>query len=352
MIGRPPLLGALVGDREAEALFTDEADLAAMLRVEAALAEAESAAGVIAPEAAARIVEVCGNFQPDWTALAHGLAQDGVAVPALVKQVRAAVGMPHRDAVHRGATSQDIIDTSLVLRLAQVVVLFDARLASLLEGLRALAERDGARTMMAHTRMQAALPFTVGHKIETWSAPLERVSARLEALKPRLLVVQFGGPVGTLADLGSCGKAVAAGLAARLGLGAAAPWHSQRDAIAEFGSWLSLVSGTLGKVGQDIALMAQTEVAAVKLATSGTSSAMAHKANPVGAEVLVALARYNAGLLGTLHNSLVHENERSGAAWTLEWLVLPPMVVTAAASLRITLSLLDGLRFNPGRDAP
>lgn len=339
------VLDALVGDAETAALFADEADLAAMLQVEAALAAAEADAGLIAPEAAARIAVVCALFEPDEAGLAAGMAQDGVVIPALVSQIRAAVGEPHASAVHRGATSQDIIDTSLVVRLKRVVALFESRLDGLAAGLSALRDRDGGKHLMAHTRMQVALPFRTADKLATWAAPLRRHKARLEEIKGRLLVLQLGGPVGTRAELGDRAEAVAAAMAARLGLGAAPPWHAQRDGLAEFGAWLSLVSGTLGKVGQDIALLAQTEVAAVRLAGGGRSSAMAHKQNPVSAEVLVALARFNAGLLGTLHGALVHENERSGAAWTLEWLVLPRMTLTTGASLRLATTLLDGLSF-------
>ncbi len=338
-------LGALVGDRATEALFSDDADLAAMLQVEAALAAAEAHAGLIGAEAAARIGAVCRSFVADADALAAGLARDGVVVPALVTQLREAVGEPHGPAVHRGATSQDIVDTSLVLRLKQAMALFADRLDALTASLAALRERDGTRPLMAHTRMQAALRFTAADKIETWAAPLHRHRARLDAIGPRLLVLQLGGPVGTRADLGDKAEAVAAFMARELGVGAALPWHGGRDAIAEFGSWLSLVSGALGKIGQDVALLAQTEVAAVTLAGGGRSSAMPDKQNPVGAELLVALARLNAGLLGTLHGCLVHENERSGAAWTLEWMVLPQMVVATGAGLRLATALIAGLRF-------
>ena len=344
-LGRAPLLRSLLGDAELEALFTDEADLEAMLRTESALAAAEAAAGLIPPEAAAAIAAACARFTPDWAALAAGLGRDGVVVPALVGQLRAAVGDPHAPAVHTGATSQDVIDTSLVLRLRPALAHLDRRLDRLAAALSGIACRAGAKPIMAHTRMQAALPVTVADKIETWTAPLRRHRARLAELRPRLLVLQLGGPVGTRAELGPSADAVAGDMAARLGLGVAPAWHAQRDGLAEFAGWLSLVTGALGKIGQDIALLAQSEVAALTLATAGTSSAMAHKQNPVGAEVLVALARFNAGLLGTLHQSLVHENERSGAAWTLEWLVLPQMVVSAGASLRTALALADGLRF-------
>jgi 3-carboxy-cis,cis-muconate cycloisomerase len=240
-----------------------------------------------------------------------------------------------------------VIDTGLVLRLKGVVEVYLRRLDGLLQSLHALKARDGAVRLMAHTRMQQALPFTAAAKIDTWLQPLERHKEALQALAPRLLAIQLGGPVGTRAELRGHGDAIADLMADRLGLGYAPQWHSQRDRIGEFGSWLSLLSGTLGKIGQDVALMAQNEVGEVRLATGGGSSAMPHKSNPVPAEVLVTLARFNAGLLGTLHQALVHENERSGAAWTLEWLVLPQMAVTAGTGLRMAQGLVEKLTFLP-----
>jgi 3-carboxy-cis,cis-muconate cycloisomerase len=343
------LLQALVGDEEAGALFSNEAELSALLQAEAALAQAEARVGLIATEAAKRISEVCTSFEADWAGLAAGVAQDGVIVPAFVKQLRVGVGEAHAKAVHLGATSQDIIDTALVLRLKRAIAIYRHRLDGLIHALRALRERDGSTPLMAHTRMQQALPFTAADKIDTWIQPLERHREALEAIAPRLLAVQLGGPVGTRAELKGHGDAVAEAMAETLGLSTAPSWHSQRDRIGEFGSFLSLVSGTLGKIGQDIALMAQNEVGEVRLATGGGSSAMPHKSNPVPAEVLVTLARFNAGLLGTLHQALVHENERSGAAWTLEWMVLPQMVVATAASLRSAQMLLSNMSFLPPR---
>jgi 3-carboxy-cis,cis-muconate cycloisomerase len=340
-----PVLQALVGDEEVGAFFSNEAELSAMLRVEAALAEAEAKVGLIGEEAARRIAETCSSFQGDWGGLAEGIGRDGVIVPEFVKQLRAAVGEPHAKSVHLGATSQDIIDTALVLRLKDVIGILGHRLDALIHALNALKSRDGSVRLMAHTRMQQALPFTAADKIGTWVQPLERHRAALEALAPRLLVVQLGGPVGTRGELKGHGDAVADAMAESLGLGSAPPWHSQRDRIGEFGAFLSLLTGTLGKIGQDIALMAQNEVGEVKLATGGGSSAMPHKSNPVPAEVLVTLARFNAGMLGTLHQALVHENERSGAAWTLEWMVLPQMVVSSAAALGKAQALAASLNF-------
>ena len=145
--------------------------------------------------------------------------------------------------------------------------------------------------------------------------------------------MQFGGAAGTLEKLGDKGRAVRAALAAALGLGDAPQWQSQRDRIAELGGWLATITGALGKLGQDVALMAQAG-GEIALAGGGSSSAMPHKANPVGAEVLVALARFNAAQLGGLHQAMVHEQERSGAAWTLEWLLLPPMLIATGGTGR------------------
>jgi 3-carboxy-cis,cis-muconate cycloisomerase len=340
-----PLLNALVGDDEVSALFSNEAELAAMLRVEAALADAQAESGLIDKAAAERIAETCRSFAPDWQKLAEGLAQDGVVVPQFVKQLRTAVGDPHGKVVHLGATSQDIIDTALVLRMKSVIKIIEQRIDGLIEKLHALKVRDGSVPLMAHTRMQQALPFTAGDKIDTWVQPLERHKEALRSLAPRLLVIQFGGPIGTRGELKGRGDVVADAMAEKLGLGSALSWHSQRDRIGEFASFLSLLSGSLGKLGQDVALMAQNEVAEVRLASGGGSSAMPHKSNPVQAEVLVTLARFNAGLLGTLHQALVHENERSGAAWTLEWLVLPQMVVATAAGLKKAETLLTQMSF-------
>jgi 3-carboxy-cis,cis-muconate cycloisomerase len=340
-----PILSALVGDDEIAVAFSVEADVKAMLAFEAALASAEASAGLIASEAAARIVKVCADFSPDVAGLAKGAAQDGVVAPALVKLLRAAVGEPHAGAVHRGATSQDVVDTSLVLRLKSVLGIFETRLDRLIATLRTMESEQGAVPLMGRTRMQRALPIRAGDKLRNWREPLERHRLRLSEIKPRLLVVQFGGAVGTRDGLEGKGETIAAGLARRLELGDGPCWHAQRDSLAELASWLSLVAGSLGKIGQDVVLMGQNEIGEVKLAEGGGSSAMPHKSNPVRAEVLVALARFNAGLLGAEHQALVHENERSGAAWTLEWLTLPQMVAATGASLRHAAALCQGLRF-------
>jgi 3-carboxy-cis,cis-muconate cycloisomerase len=349
MLTQQPLLNALVGDDEIAALLSDERQMAAMLAFERALARAEADAGLIEDGAALAIEMVLDNFSPDWQALAQGLARDGVVVPALVKQLRKAIGEPHGAKVHLGATSQDVIDTALILQLATIIPVFEARLESLQSALAALSKVHGAQSLMAHTRMQQALPFTVADKIRIWAEPLARHRKALAAIRSSLLVIQLGGPIGNRESFSGKGDAIARAVAKHLDLGLAEPWHSGRDPLVGFASLLSLISGSLGKFGADIALMAQNEVQEVRLSGGGGSSAMAQKSNPVNAEVLVSLARYNAGLVGTLHQALVHENERSGAAWTLEWLTLPQILLTTGASLRIANLLVKQVSFNTDR---
>lgn len=339
------LLNALAGDPEIEALLADEAQLAAMLQFEATLASAEASAGLITQTAAAAIGAGIARFVPDWDDLRLGMARDGVAVPALVRQLRATVGEPHAADLHRGATSQDVIDTALMLQLARIIPILLGRIVDLEVAFRALADRHGSQALMAHTRMQAALPFSVADKLRTWSEPLERHRSALTAMSTELLVIQLGGPVGDRASFEGKGEAVAKGLAKKLGLGVAAPWHSMRDRVITFGGRLAALGGSLGKFGADVALLAQSEVAMIKLDVAGGSSAMSHKANPVAAEVLVALAGHAAGLSATLLHAMVHENERSGAAWTLEWLTLPPLLVSTGASLATANRLVTGLSF-------
>tara|TARA_R110002020_G_scaffold70235_1_gene182378 strand:+ start:2826 stop:3887 length:1062 start_codon:yes stop_codon:yes gene_type:complete len=338
-----PYLCGLLGDEETARQFSAEAEIAAMLGFERALARAQAVAGVIPDAAAERIGAVCGSFVPDMEALRAGAAKDGVVVPELVRQLKAAVGADAGQHVHMGATSQDVIDTALMLRLQRVCALFVRRLGALDHLFQNLDGSFGSRALMGHTRMQAAIPITVADRIRAWREPLQRHRERLEAFSVEGFPVQFGGAAGTLDRLGEGGPAIRAAIATELGLVDAKQWQSQRDRLAEFGSLISLISGSLGKFGQDVALLAELG-GEIELAGGGGSSAMAHKQNPVAAEVLVSLARFNAVQISGLHQSLVHEQERSGAAWTLEWLILPQMAVATGATLRIAAELVRNIR--------
>lgn len=340
------LLSALAGDPEIENLLSDAAQLDAMLAFERALAEASADTGWISEAAAAAIGTAIDGFEPDWPGLEAGMAQDGVVVPALVRQLKAQLSEPHKAALHKGATSQDVTDTALMLQLAGIFDVYETRLTAVIDQLDALTKQHGTRELMAHTRMQVALPTTWDAKLASWSEPLKRQLHSIASLRRSLLVIQLGGPVGDRASFGELGDAIAARMAKRLDLGLATPWQATRDPIIALGSLLTQITGALGKLGVDVTLLAQNEVAAVRLAGGGGSSAMAHKSNPVNAEVLVALARANAGLSGTLAQAQLHENERSGAAWTLEWLTLPSMLINTGASLRLAQKLLDQLRLD------
>jgi 3-carboxy-cis,cis-muconate cycloisomerase len=340
-----PFAAALADDDEIGAWFTPHAELGAMLAFEAALAAAQAACGLIPARAAAAIETAVAGFVPDMDALAVGLRQDGVLGPSLVAALRQHVPEPHTKFLHFGATSQDITDTALTLRLKPVLALLDDRVAALIAALKDMRAAQGSVRLMAQTRMQQALPFTVADKLATWLQPLPRHRARLAALAPRLLVVQLGGPVGTRAELHGQGNAVATGLAQRLGLQEAPCWHNARDNIVELGNIAAMICGATGKIGADAGLLAQTALGALHIEAGGRSSAMTHKANPVTAELLVTLARYAGGLAGTLTTALVHENERSGAAWTLEWLTLPPLLCVAGAALAQATGLVRRLHF-------
>lgn len=341
-----PILSGLLGDAELAGFFSTETELDAMLRFEATLAEAEGAEGVIPPDAAKAIAAALTSVPLHHAALREATHRDGVVVPELVRQLRDAVGEKHGAYVHVGATSQDVIDTGLALRLAGILPILDARLAALVTALDALDARDGGIETMGHTRMQAAIPVAASRKILSWRDPLARHRERLAAVRADVEILHFGGAVGTLEKLDDKGEAVGRRLAASLGLAhVPRPRHNERDGIVALASWLSLVTGSLGKMGQDVALLAQSEVGEVKLAGGGGSSAMPHKSNPVGAEVLVTLARFNATLLSGMHQALVHENERSGAAWTLEWMLLPQMILATGVSLRAAAALVGAMTF-------
>lgn len=339
-----PHFSALLRHDEIADLFGPDPEVAAMLDVEAALAEAEAELDVIPSAAGAAIVASIRQFQPKADDLAEDIRVDGVIGPGLVRRLRMEVAEPYRHHVHVGVTSQDVVDTGLILRMKRGLAILGRDLDALLNSLDTLSSRQGKARIMGRTRMQRALPIAFADRVATWKSPLTRQIDALNDLESSVLAVQFGGAVGTLDKLGEQGPAVRAALAKRLGLvDPGRPWHAERDRIADLAGWLAKVSGSLGKIGQDLALMAQNEVGEAVLASGGSSSAMPGKRNPVQAEILITLARFNAGHVGTLHQAMIHEGERSGAAWTLEWLILPEMVAATAASLMIAKDCLDGL---------
>lgn len=345
------IFGPLFQDEELARLFEDRAYVRALVEVEAALARVEARLGVIPAAAAERIAAVRAD-EIDIGALARGAARDGFPIIALVRAIREQAGPEAAPYVHWGATTQDVMDTAAALQLRRAVSLLRARLVALC---RALARRAGSSreiVLAGRTHGQQALPITFAFKVAGWLAPLLRDLERLDAMGPRLFVAQFGGAAGTLAALGEKGEAVARGLAEELGLFAAEmPWHTQRDGLAELASWLSLVSGSLGKMAQDVILLAQTEVAEVEETEEGVgaSSTMPQKKNPIASELILAAARANAASLSAVHQALIQEHERATHGWQLEWLALPPMVMLAGGALRHAISLAEKLKVDRER---
>jgi 3-carboxy-cis,cis-muconate cycloisomerase len=330
------LFAPLFSHPKMAAIFADGHYIRCLLQVEAALAQVQGRLGVIPAAAATEIAAAVATFQPDRAQLQAGLERAGVPVPELVKQLRVHVGQPSADFLHWGATSQDIVDTALIIQIRSALGLIEAALRQVIRRLSRLAVRHRRTLMAGRTHSQQALPIPFGLKIAGWLVPLLRHLDRLAQLKRRLLVVQFGGAAGTLAALGEAGPAVRHALAAELNLGVLPiPWHTQRDNLAELAGWLSLVCGTLAKMAQDIILMAQSEVGELRESADpdrGGSSTMPQKSNPVISELIIAAARSNAALLSAMHQALVQEQERATHGWQLEWLTLPQMFgLTAAA---------------------
>jgi len=339
-----------------QAVFAPRATLQRMLDFEAALARAEAACGVIPAAAAGPIARHCdaGRIELDELVRAAGGAGN-LAIP-LVKQLTRLVGQDDAEAakyVHWGATSQDAIDTGLVLQLRDALALIDADLQRLCATLAALADSHRRTVMVGRTWMQHALPITFGLKAAGWLDGLLRHRQRLAELRGRALALQFGGAAGTLASLGDKGGKVAAALAADLGLQLpATPWHTQRDRVTEAGCMLGMLVGSLGKIARDISLQMQTEVGELAEPVAegrGGSSTMPHKRNPVGCAAALTAATRVPGLVATMLTGMVQEHERALGGWQAEWDTLPEIAQLAAGALRQVHDVVAGLQVDAPR---
>jgi 3-carboxy-cis,cis-muconate cycloisomerase len=313
-----------------QAIFSDRNTIQRMLDVEAALARALAVEDVIPQSAVAAIVSSCRADLMDLDALAKSVSSAGNLAIPLVKQLTAVVASTDAEAaryVHWGATSQDVIDSGRVLQLRDAIDLITIDLAELADKLAALAHQHRATIMVGRTWMQHAQPTTLGLKIAGWLDAIMRHQDRLQALRTRVCVLQFGGAAGTLASLGESGLTVATALAKDLSLVLPAlPWHTHRDRMGEVATTFGLLTGTLGKIARDIALHAQTEIAEVAepLAQGrGGSSTMPHKRNPVACSAVLACAMRVPALVSTMLTAMVQEQERALGGWQAEWETLP-----------------------------
>ncbi len=331
--------------------FSESATISRYLRVEAALAETEASLGLI-PESAAQAIAAGATLENiDRGRYRDDFATVGFPLVGLVRQLAEVVTGGHGQFAHWGATTQDIMDTSLVLGLSEVVAWIDEGLHGLVGNLERLAREHSRTPMIGRSQMQHAVPITFGYKVVGWMDPLLRHQRRLKELRPRLLQVQFGGAVGTLVALHPEGPAVRRGLAERLGLGEPRlSWHTQRDCLGEFVTYLGLLTGSLAKIATDIMLLAQTEIAEVRepaAAGRGVSSTMPHKRNPVLSQRVVVAARLTRADAASMLEAMIQDHERGSASWQMEWTVIPSAAAHAVGALENTLELMEGLEVNP-----
>lgn len=352
------LFDAYFTARDMREVFCDQGRVQAMLDFEAALARAEAHVGLIPQTAVAPIEAACRAGHYDFTALGEAIATAGNSAIPLVKALGKQIATTDAEAeryVHLGATSQDVMDTGLVLQLRRALELIESDLTQLGETLSTQAQRYVATPLAGRTWLQHATPVTLGMKIAGWLGAVTRSRQRLQELKPRLLVLQFGGASGTLAALGAQALPIADALATELRLTLPdQPWHTQRDRLVEFGSVLGLIAGSLGKLGRDISLLMQTEAGEVfepSAPGKGGSSTMPHKRNPVGAAVLIGAATRVPGLLSTLFSAMPQEHERSLGLWHAEWETLPEICCLVSGSLKQALLVADGLEVDAERMA-
>ncbi|VEE17340.1 3-carboxy-cis,cis-muconate cycloisomerase [Ectopseudomonas mendocina] len=338
------------------AIFCDAGRVQGMLDFEAALARAEARVGVIPAEAVAPIEAACKAELYDYPALALAIATAGNSAIPLVKALgkRIAAESPEAERyVHLGATSQDAMDSGLVLQLRAAIGLLESDLAKLADALAAQAERHIDTPLAGRTWLQQATPVTLGMKLAGVLGAVTRHRQRLAELKPRLLCLQFGGASGSLAALGEAGWAVSGALAQELQLNLPEqPWHTQRDRLVEFASLLGMISGSLGKLGRDLSLLMQTEAGEVfepAAPGKGGSSTMPHKRNPVSAAVLIGAATRAPGLVATMLAAMPQEHERSLGLWHAEWETLPELCCLVSGALQQALLVVPGLEVDAAR---
>ena len=337
----------MFGTTEMRAIFSDAGYLARCLEVEAALARAQAGIGMI-PAAAAR--EISARATPaclDLTELKRETEIVGYPILPLVKQLAAACAGDAGGYVHWGATTQDIMDTAVVLQLRAAFELIEADLNDILASLETLARRYRDSPMAGRTHLQQALPVTFGYKAAVWRAPLARQRERLTQLRPRVLVGQFGGAAGTLASLGDAGLAVRAALMRELGLGEAAiTWHVARDTLAESVLFTGLLTGSLAKIASDVMMMMSTEFGEVFEPFEhgrGASSTMPQKRNPISSELILACAKLARQHCALMLDAMVQDFERATGPWHAEWIALPESFIATAGALRQAKLMLAGL---------
>jgi 3-carboxy-cis,cis-muconate cycloisomerase len=333
---------------EGDRIFSAAAHVGHMLRFEAALARAEARAGMIPTAAAIAIADACRVELFDVPALERDALHAGTLAVPLVQQLISRVSVDARPYVHWGATSQDVIDTALVLQMREGLAVLAEDLARTGDALAQLAEAHRTSAMPGRTLLQQAVPITFGLKAARWLGAVARQVDMLRSLRRNALVLQFGGAAGTLAALGASGEKVAELVAAELALPLPElPWHAERDRPASVVAALGVTAGVIAKIARDLVLLAQTEVAEASEGAApgkGTSSAMPQKRNPVDATNAIAAAHLAIGTVPVMLTAMAQEHERGAGGWQAEWVTIPDAfrhTMRAAVHLRCALSALD-----------
>jgi 3-carboxy-cis,cis-muconate cycloisomerase len=323
---------------------SDRAWFEAMLEVESALARAEAAAGVVPEETAAAIGDACRLELYDTGELLKLGRDVGNPAEPLVRAVRQQVGDEAAGYVHRGATSQDVIDTAAMLVSRRALELIRGELDRVAARLAALAEEHRSTPMAGRTLLQQAVPATFGLKAAGWLVAVLEARRRLEQVGNERLAVQLGGAAGTLAALEEQGPDVLRLFAAELELAEPElPWHTNRTRVAELGSALDVTASVLAKIGLDLVLLAQTEVGEVREGTDGGSSTMPQKRNPVRSVLARACAELVSGYASVLARSVVQEHERAAGAWQAEWEALSGALAYAGGAAWNVAEAVEGL---------
>ncbi len=347
------IFGNLFGAPDLKRIFSDAERFQRMLDVEAALARVQGRLDII-PAAAAQSISANAKVSIlDMAKMRHATERAGFPVIPLVAALSEACGKADGRYVHWGATTQDIVDTGLVLQMRDGLTIIERELGQAVERLTGHVRRHRQTVMAGRTHLQHAVPITFGHKAAVWLSSLLDARDHLAELKPRVLKVQYAGAAGTLSAIDGQGIAVLDGLAQELGLAKCdIAWHANRRSIAEVASFLALLCGSLAKIAKDITLMAQTEVAEIAETTAkgrGGSSTMPQKRNPIMSEYILASTRNVHALLPVLMGAMVHDHERASDSWQAEWAALPSMFVMTGGALAQALAILDGMHVDVAR---
>ena len=329
-------------------VFSDENRVQKYLDFEAALARSQARLGIIPKEAAEEICRHCRLAEIDFAKLKAQTERIGYPVLPLVQQLVALCRDGLGEWCHWGATTQDITDTATVMQIREALILIERHLDGIVGALAALARKYRDTPMAGRSNLQQAVPITFGYKVATLLAAFERHRNRLNELRPRVLIGEFGGAAGTLSSLGGRGFATQAELMKELKLAVPAiAWHTVRDTIAEVGCFLGLITGTCGKVALDVKLLMQTEVEEIYEPFHegrGSSSTMPQKRNPISSVYITALTAVVRQQVAALLEAMVEDHERATGPWEIEWIVLPEIFCLAAGALAQTEFVLNGLQ--------